>query len=125
MLSLAKASIRHHRGGFAGVFIAVFLCAALITAMGVLIESGLRGGTAPQRLQAADVVVGAPQSVPVPEDLPAVFPERVLLPAETVEDIEAVPGVRSAVGNVEIPLTTAEGNPVVGRSLGLRSPGAV
>ncbi|MFZ3416317.1 FtsX-like permease family protein [Arthrobacter sp. 3Tela_A] len=112
MLSLAKASIRHHRGGFAGVFIVVFLCAALITAMGVLIESGLRGGTAPQRLQAADVVVGAPQSVPVPEDLPAVFPERVLLPAETVEDIEAVPGVRSAVGNVEIPLTTAEGTPV-------------
>ncbi|MGW9404202.1 ABC transporter permease [Arthrobacter sp. NPDC055585] len=110
MLSLAKASIRHHRGGFAGVFIAVFLCSALITAMGVLIESGLRGGTAPQRLQAADVVVGAPQSIPVPEDLPAVFPERVLLPTETVEEIESVPGVRSAVGNLEIPLTTAEGN---------------
>ncbi|MEB7504919.1 ABC transporter permease [Arthrobacter koreensis] len=113
MLSLAKASIRHHRGGFAGVFIAVFLCAALITAMGVLIESGLRGGTAPQRLQAADVVVGAPQSIPVPEDLPAVFPERVLLPEETVKDIEAVPGVKSAVGNVEIPLATADGTPVL------------
>ncbi|MER2134433.1 MAG: ABC transporter permease [Arthrobacter sp.] len=112
MLSLAKASIRHHRGGFAGVFIAVFLSAALITAMGVLIESGLRGGTAPQRLQAADVVVGAPQSIPVPEDLPAVFPERVLLPAETVEDIEAVPGVQAAVGNVEIPLTTSDGTPL-------------
>ncbi|MCC3298486.1 ABC transporter permease [Arthrobacter caoxuetaonis] len=112
MLSLAKASIRHHRGGFAGVFIAVFLCAALITAMGVLIESGLRGGTSPQRLQAADVVVGAPQSIPVPEDLPAVFPERVLLPAGTVEEIEAVPGVQSAVGSVEIPLATADGNPV-------------
>lgn len=113
MLTLAKASIRHHRGGFAGVFIAVFLCAALITALGVLIESGLRGGTSPQRLQAADVVVGAPQSIPVPEDLPAVFPERVLLPATTVEEIEAIPGVRSAVGNMEIPLATAEGDPVV------------
>ena len=113
MLTLAKASIRHHRGGFAGVFIAVFLCAALITALGVLIESGLRGGTSPQRLQAADVVVGAPQSIPVPEDLPAVFPERVLLPATTVEDIEAIPGVQGAVGNVEIPLATAEGQPVL------------
>ena len=112
MLALAKASIRHHRGGFAGVFIAVFLAAALITAMGVLIESGLRGGTAVQRLQAADVVVGAPQSIPVPEDLPAVFPERVLLPAETVEDIEAVPGVHAAVGTVEIPLATGDGTPV-------------
>ena len=113
MLTLAKASIRHHRGGFAGVFIAVFLCAALITAMGVLIESGLRGGTAAQRLQAADVVVGAPQSIPVPEDLPAVFPERVLLPATTVEDIEAIPGVQGAVGNVEIPLATAQGQPIL------------
>ncbi|MFF3039665.1 ABC transporter permease [Arthrobacter citreus] len=113
MLTLAKASIRHHRGGFAGVFIAVFLCAALITALGVLIESGLRGGTSPQRLQAADVVVGAPQSIPVPEDLPAVFPERVLLPATTVKEVEAIAGVRSAVGNVEIPLATTEGDPVV------------
>ncbi|WP_433122670.1 FtsX-like permease family protein [Arthrobacter koreensis] len=113
MFALAKASIRHHRGGFAGVFIAVFLAAALITAMGVLIESGLRGGTAVQRLQAADVVVGAPQSIPVPEDLPAVFPERVLLAGETVQDIEAVPGVRTAVGPVEIPLATADGQPVL------------
>ncbi|WAP50517.1 hypothetical protein OL239_10700 [Arthrobacter sp. ATA002] len=112
MFSLAKASIRHHRGGFAGVFVAVFLCAALITAMGVLIESGLRGGTAPERSRAADVVVGAPQSHPVVEDMDAPFAERVLLPAGTVEDIAAVPGVDQAVGTVEIPLATADGSGV-------------
>ncbi|MBD7996410.1 ABC transporter permease [Arthrobacter sp. Sa2CUA1] len=112
MLSLAKASIRHHRGGFAGVFVAVFLCAALITAMGVLIESGLRGGTAPQRLQGADVVVGAPQELPVPEDLAVPFTERVLLPASAVADIAAVPGVERAIGSISIPLAAADGRSV-------------
>ncbi|MCC3295535.1 ABC transporter permease [Arthrobacter sp. zg-Y411] len=104
MWSFAKDSIRHHRGGFAGVFVAVFLCAALITAMGVLIESGLRGGTDAQRLQAADVVVGAPQSLPVVEDMDAPFSERVLLPEDVAAAIADVPGVGQAVGTVSIPL---------------------
>lgn len=112
MLALAKSSIRHNRGGFAGVFVAVFLCAALITAMGVLIESGLRGGTAPQRLAGADVVIGAPQSMPVPEDVAVPFAERVLLPADTVSAVAAVPGVERAVGTVSIPLVSAEGRSV-------------
>ncbi|MCQ1948091.1 FtsX-like permease family protein [Arthrobacter sp. zg-Y1116] len=112
MFSLARASIRHHRGGFAGVFVAVFLCAALITAMGVLIESGTRGGIAPQRLQGADVVVGAPQAHPVVEDMDAPFAERVLLPAEAVNEIAAVPGVERAVGSIELPLATTDGTAV-------------
>ncbi|KAD3455927.1 FtsX-like permease family protein [Arthrobacter yangruifuii] len=109
MWSFARESIRHHRGGFAGVFVAVFLCAALITAMGVLIESGLRGGTAPERLQGAEVVVGAPQSLPVVEDMDAPLSERVLLPADLVARIAEVPGVEQAVGTVTVPLTDDAG----------------
>lgn len=109
MFALALSSIRHNRGGFAGVFVAVFLCAGLMTAMGVLIESGLRGGTAPQRLAGADVVIGAPQSMPVPEDIAVPFPERVLLPKDKVAEIASVPGVERAVGNVSIPLATGGG----------------
>ena len=109
MWSFAKESIRHHRGGFAGVFVAVFLCSALITAMGVLIESGLRGGTAADRFQGADVVVGAPQSLPVVEDMDAPLSERVLLPADTVEEIAAVPGVEQAVGSVTVPMADDDG----------------
>lgn len=112
MFSLAKASILHHRGGFAGVFVAVFLCSALITAMGVLIESGMRGGIAAHRFQGADVVVGAPQSYPVVEDMDAPFAERVLLPEDTAARIGAVPGVERAIGTVEIPLVTADGTAV-------------
>ena len=112
MWTLAKASIRHNRGGFAGVFVAVFLCAALMTGMGVLIESGLRGGTDVQRLRGADVVVGAPQSMPVPEDVAAPFPERVLLPEAVVDEIAAVPGVDRAVGMYSLPLLTGTGQGV-------------
>ncbi|UWX97334.1 FtsX-like permease family protein [Arthrobacter zhaoxinii] len=112
MWTLAKASIRHHRGGFAGVFVAVFLCAALITAMGVLIESGTRGGIAPQRLQGADVVVGAPQAHPVVEDMDAPFAERVLLPADVIDEIAAVPGVDRAVGTIDLPLAATDGTAV-------------
>ncbi|MET4059375.1 putative ABC transport system permease protein [Arthrobacter sp. UYP6] len=112
MFALATASIRHNRGGFAGVFFAVFLCAALISAMGILIESGLRGGTAPQHLAGADVVVAAPQSMPVPEDIAAPFAERVLLPAGKVNDVAAVPGVERAVGNLSIPLVGGEGESI-------------
>ncbi|QWC08618.1 ABC transporter permease [Arthrobacter jiangjiafuii] len=112
MWTLAKASIRHNRGGFAGVFVAVFLCAALMTGMGVLIESGLRGGTEVQRLRGADVVVGAPQSMPVPEDVAAPFPERVLLPETVVDEIAAVSGVQRAVGTYSLPLLTGTGQSV-------------
>ncbi|MDK1329142.1 ABC transporter permease [Arthrobacter sp. zg-Y1143] len=109
MWSFAKESIRHHRGGFAGVFVAVFLCAALITAMGVLIESGLRGGTAADKLRGADVVVGAPQSLPVVEDMDAPLSERVLLPENVVSRIADVPGVEQAVGTVTVPLADDAG----------------
>ena len=109
MWSFARDSIRHHRSGFAGVFVAVFLCAALLTAMGVLIESGLRGGTAPQRLRGADVVVAAPQSLPVAEDMDAPFSERVLLPSTAVAEVAAVEGVGQAVGTVEVPLADDAG----------------
>ena len=112
MFALARASIRYHRGGFAGVFVAVFLCSALITAMGVMIESGLRGGIAPQRFQSADVVLGAPQALPVVEDMDAPFAERVLLPADVVDRVAAVPGVERAIGTTDLPLATAEGTAV-------------
>lgn len=108
MWSLAFASIRHNRGGFVGVFVAVFLAASLITGLGVLVESGLRGGVAPQRYVGADIIVGAHQSMSVPGDVSEPFHERAVLPASTVERVAAVDGVDQAIGDLTIPLTTAE-----------------
>jgi putative ABC transport system permease protein len=100
---LALASVRHRKAGFAGVFVAVLAASILVTALGVLVESGLRGGVAPQRYAGADVVVAANQAIPVPEDVDLPLAERVRLPAGVVDEVRAVPGVESAVGDLTVP----------------------
>ncbi|MFE3291806.1 FtsX-like permease family protein [Rhodococcus sp. NPDC059234] len=111
MRSLARAGIREHRGGFVGMFVAVLCAAMLVTGLGVLIESGVRGGIGPQRYAGADVVVGARQSLDVEEDFDRPFPERAPLSAGTVAELAALPGVASAVPDRTVPLTWS-GHPV-------------
>ena len=105
MFDHAKATIRHRKGPFVGMFVAVLAAAALLTALGVLFESGLRSGVPPQRYAGAPVVVGAPQAIPVVEDIDQPYAERVPLPVDTVEKVAAVPGVAKAVGDVTVPVT--------------------
>ncbi|MEV7867209.1 ABC transporter permease [Streptomyces sp. NPDC088124] len=117
-LAFAWQSIRARRAGFVASFLAVLGGAVLVTACGVLLQSGLFAGIAPQRYAAAPVVVGAAQSVtavdPEGPDLVETLPERAMLPAELVERIAAVPGVRSATGEISFPATllTEDGRPV-------------
>lgn len=105
MWPLARAALRQHRAGFAGVLVAVLFASMLLTALGVLLESGLRGGVPAQRFVGTDVVVSASQSARVSEDLSVPFPERAVLPAEVLDRVAAVPGVASVVGDVTVPLT--------------------
>ncbi|RSM87934.1 ABC transporter permease [Kibdelosporangium aridum] len=93
MFSLAWSTIRARRGGFIAAFIALFFGAAVITASGVLLESGLRSGIAPERYAAAAVVVGGKQEL----DGLNSFAERAPLPADVTDRIARVPGVRQAV----------------------------
>lgn len=113
MWELAKATIRHRKGPFVGMFVAVLCASALVTALGVLFESGLRSGVPPQRYAGAAVVVGAPQSMPVVEDLDQPFSERVPLRAELVDRVADVPGVARAVGDVTVPVAVG-GAPAAG-----------
>ncbi len=113
MWTHAKATIRHRKGPFVGMFVAVLCAAALLTALGVLFESGVRSGVPPQRYAGAAVVVGARQAIPVEEDLDQPFSERVPLPVEAVERVAAVPGVAQAVGDLTVPVTVG-GQPVMG-----------
>ncbi|MFB9907738.1 FtsX-like permease family protein [Allokutzneria oryzae] len=79
----------------------------LVTACGVLLESGLFAGIAPQRYAGTAVTVGATQSVTVPvaEDVDPVewLPERAHLPADLVSTVAAAPGVSAAVGEISFP----------------------
>ncbi|MFJ1643849.1 FtsX-like permease family protein [Streptomyces sp. NPDC088258] len=116
-LSFAVQSIRAHRAEFVASFLAVLGGAILVTACGVLLESGLFAGIAPQRYGAVPVVVGARQSVVAPQDegpdVVEPLPERAMLPAGLVAKIAATPGVRGAVGEVSFPATIVTGDGVV------------
>jgi putative ABC transport system permease protein len=115
MWDIARATIRQRKAGFVAVFVAVLCASTLVTALGVLLESGLRAGVPPQRYAAAAVVVGGAQALPLAENIDPYFGERVPLPAEAVGRIAAVSGVDRAVGDVSVPLNVVSvGGPVVG-----------
>jgi putative ABC transport system permease protein len=122
MRDYAKATIRHGKGPFVGMFVAVLCAAILVTALGVLFESGLRGGVPPQRYAGATVVVGAQQSIPVEEDLDLPFGERVPLGADVVDRVAAVPGVAKAIGDVSVSVDVlVDGEPIPVRGHGWSS----
>ena len=102
------AHLKAHRSGFVAVFISVF-CAALLTcALGILLESGVRGGVAPHLYAGADAVVSGPQSLAIVEDADQPFAERVTLTPEVTERLSSLRGV-TAVPDFSVPLSTSNG----------------
>ncbi|MFG2502046.1 FtsX-like permease family protein [Streptomyces sp. NPDC048441] len=63
MLRYALQTVRDRKGGFLGAFLALMCAAALITACGTLLETGLRGTIRTERYAAAPVIVSADQNV--------------------------------------------------------------
>jgi putative ABC transport system permease protein len=104
-LALAWSTVKDRRGGFAGAFIAITAGSAVLTACGILLESGLRAGVPPERYAGAAVVVAAEQSWWLDESTEARYSERVTLPSATVAAVDAVPGVRAAAGDVNVPVS--------------------
>jgi len=116
MLSIALATLRARRGGFAGAFVALFCAAALVTGCGVLLNTGLRGQVSPQRYAGAPLLVAADQQLHFVEhkhdkaktkSKPAT--EMVHLPMAEVTRVRAVAGVSTAVPDVTFPATVIRG----------------
>lgn len=63
MLRYALRSVRARKAGFLGAFLALMCAAALITACGTLLDTGLRGTVRTERYAAGPVVVSADQNV--------------------------------------------------------------
>ncbi|MGV2918390.1 FtsX-like permease family protein [Streptomyces alfalfae] len=105
MLRIALATLRARGGAFAATFAALLLGAAVISACGVLLESGLRSALPPERYEKAPVIVAGRHSVDL--DVKSAdgsdyrssrpLPERPSLDAALVRDIAAVDGVASVV----------------------------
>ncbi|MEW2418584.1 FtsX-like permease family protein [Streptomyces sp. NPDC046866] len=122
-LRFALQTIRDRKAGFLGAFVALLCAAALITACGTLLETGLRGKIATERYAAAPVVVSADQNVhrtTVTEKKGKTktkhkakpVAERVWLPASAVDTVRAAPGVERAVPELTfqaVPLAESAG----------------
>ncbi|WP_030301530.1 FtsX-like permease family protein [Streptomyces katrae] len=123
MLRYALQTVRDRKAGFLGAFTALLCAAALVTACGTLLETGLRGRIAAERYAAAPIVVSADQNVhqtTVKEKKGKAktkhkakpVAERAWLPAATVDAVRSVPGVERAVPELSfqaVPLVEAPG----------------
>ncbi|UQX03305.1 ABC transporter permease [Streptomyces sp. RerS4] len=108
MLRYALQTVRDRKAGFLGAFVALLCAAALVTACGTLLETGLRGKIATERYAATPVVVSADQNVhqtTVKEKKGKTktkhkakpVAERAWLPAAAVDTVRAVPGAGQVV----------------------------
>jgi putative ABC transport system permease protein len=98
----------HRIAALLAVACAVLGGATLITATGVLAESGLRSHLPPGRLGGADIVVAADQEFHPVGDLPIALPERATVPARLVDRLAGLPGVTAAVGAVDFPVALVD-----------------
>ncbi|MFJ4182748.1 ABC transporter permease, partial [Streptomyces sp. NPDC089733] len=128
MLRYALQTIRDRKGGFLGAFLALMCAAALITACGTLLETGLRGRIATERYAAAPLVVSADQNVhrttvkhkgngktKVKHKAKPVA-ERAWLPADILDRVSALEGVGKAVPELTFMAQPMSTLPVSGRS---------
>ncbi|HEX2480245.1 MAG TPA: ABC transporter permease, partial [Methylomirabilota bacterium] len=130
MLRLALQTMRARRHGFVGAFVALSFAVALVTACGILMESGMRSAAPVQRYAAVPVVVAANQRIAVTLDggdasvESFLLPERARIPAALAERVADVDGVQTVIADRSIPTTVAtadgqllsgpDGGPVVG-----------
>ncbi len=109
MRALAWAMGRANAASLVGVVVAVLCASAIVGGLGVLVESGLRSGIAPQRYDGATFVAAQPQNVPVAGDIAVPFLDRVSVPAADVERIAALAGVDVSVGDVSVAIAVEPG----------------
>jgi putative ABC transport system permease protein len=102
MLRLSLLSGRGRLGTFAGALVALIAASVLTTAWGMQLESVLRGHPPVERYAGAAAVVAGQQIVGPDHDVP--LSERARVSSALTSRLEAVPGVRAAIGDVSVPV---------------------
>ncbi|MFE0455126.1 ABC transporter permease [Streptomyces sp. NPDC058914] len=122
MLRYALKTVRARKAGFLGAFLALMCAAALVTACGTLLETGLRGTVRTERYAAAPVVVSADQNVHQTtvkhkkgktkvKHKAKPIAERAWLPADLAHTLAATPGVSGVIPELTFlaePLTSSD-----------------
>lgn len=101
---IAWKMLMHRKAGFAGAFVALLCAAALVTACGMLLETGLRGGVAPERYAGTPVIVAGDQYARMTKESgkekAKPLSERRWIPSTLAEEISRIPGVQKVVPEV-------------------------
>ncbi|GAA2873892.1 ABC transporter permease [Actinoplanes cyaneus] len=125
MTALAVRMLRHRPGSSVATLLALALGALILTAMGVLVESGLRYHPAPVRYAAADLVVARPDTTFTSKEFDGeitrsivALPEGGTVPADLAARIRDVPGVATVATDDGIPVLTTAGARVSARGWG-------
>ncbi|MFG2297118.1 FtsX-like permease family protein [Streptomyces sp. NPDC048603] len=113
---LARAAVRFRPAAFVGTFVALLMTVAIVSACGILLETGARASLPPTRYADAPVVVAADQQVHLKvgsgeetdTDSQAV-PDRARVDAALLGRLGRLPGVGRAVPDVVFPVRGAAG----------------
>ncbi|WP_323746935.1 ABC transporter permease [Catenulispora pinisilvae] len=127
MFRLVLQTVRERKAGFVGAFVALLGASMLITAFGIILQSGIGDGVPVQRYADASVVISGKQSVTVHEGKKSKtkpLTDPVAVPADLIGTVAHTDGVARAVAVVSFPaqVVGTDGRLVTGaddrRSLG-------
>lgn len=111
---LARAAVRSRPASFAGTFVALLMSALIVTACGILLETGLRASVPAERYADAPVVVAADQYEYVVtgsgedrEEEAVPLPDTARVDAGLAARAARVPGVAAAVADFTFPVRPA------------------
>ncbi|MFH8485704.1 FtsX-like permease family protein [Streptomyces longisporoflavus] len=108
---LARAAVRFKPSAFVGTFVALMMAAMIVSACGILLETGVRASMPPTRYADAPVVVAADQrahfvtgSGDSRSESVTPLPDRARIDDSLRAKAGAVPGARTAVADVTFPV---------------------
>ncbi|WP_411091859.1 ABC transporter permease [Streptomyces sp. 049-1] len=114
---LARAAVCFKPASFAGTFVALMMSALIVTACGVLLESGVRASVPAERYANAPVVAAADQSARLvadtidgPEESAFPLPDTARVDAGLAAKAARAPGAAAAVADFTFPVRQGAGD---------------
>lgn len=113
---LARAAVRFKPASFAGTFVALMMSALIVSACGILLETGVRASVPPERYAKAPVVAAADQyarfvtgSGDSRSESADPLPDTARVDAALTDKVARVPGVEAAVPDFTFPVRQGDG----------------
>ncbi len=113
---LARAAVRCKPATFAGTFVALMMAALIVSACGILLETGARASVPPERYAKAAVVVAADQyarlvtgSGDSRSESADPLPDAARVDAALADQAARAPGAKAAVPDFTFPVRRGDG----------------